>query len=594
MSARRRALFLLLLALAACAAGATGAMGAARADRGGYQIRSFQTDLEVQRDGDVVVTERLEVDFSEPRHGIYRTIPVRYTDPRGFAYSLGFRLLGVEDGRGGKHPVRTSHEGHDVNLRIGDADRTVQGLVTYVIRYRVRDALVARPEHDELYWNATGTDWQAGIGEAGATIRLPAAVDDAGLETAAYVGRFGSTEQGVAIERPSGAEIAFRAPRPLGPLEGLTVAAAWPRGIVERPSALVSGARLAADNWILAAPLAALALWIAQWRRRGRDPQGRGSIVVRYEAPEGVTPGELGTVVDERVDTRDITATLVDLAVRGFVRVRVEEKPLVFGLFSSEEIVLERRRDGAGASEAGLLPHERRMLEALFSGVNEVAIDDLRERFYRHIPGIRDALLERVTARGYFSGKPTAVRTRWGLIGLGGALAVFLVGALWGWLRGGIMPEALGVPLAAAVATAIVGFAFARVMPQRTAKGVELREWALGFEEFVERVEAGKLEQDRARNVFETLLPYAMALGVAAAWARRFEGIYAQGGSPAWFVGKNPVQGLSTRGFERSLSGAMTRTAGAMTQAPRSKGSSGSGGGGSSGGGGGGGGGGSW
>jgi hypothetical protein len=85
-----------------------------------------------------------------------------------------------------------------------------------------------------------------------------------------------------------------------------------------------------------------------------------------------------------------------------------------------------------------------------------------------------------------------------------------------------------------------------------------------------------------------------MALGVAAAWARRFEGIYAQGGSPAWFVGKNPVQGLSTRGFERSLSGAMTRTAGAMTQAPRSKGSSGSGGGGSSGGGGGGGGGGSW
>jgi uncharacterized membrane protein YgcG len=267
---------------------------------------------------------------------------------------------------------------------------------------------------------------------------------------------------------------------------------------------------------------------------------------------------------------------------------------MLFGLFSNEEIVLERQRDGKGATEQDLLPHERRMLEALFTERDEVAIDDLRERFYRHLPGIRDALLERVTARGYFAGKPTAVRMRWGLAGVGVAVAVFLAGALWAWLRGGIMPQALGVPAVAGVLTAIVGFAFAQAMPRRTAKGVELREWALGFEEFVERVEAEKLEQDRARNVFETLLPYAMALGVAAAWARRFEGIYAQGSAPGWFVGRNPAQGFTTSGFERSLSSAMTRTAGAMSQAPRSKGSSGSGGGGSSGGGGGGGGGGSW
>ena len=588
---RRPPGILALLALVVAMA-ATG--GVALADRGGYVIRSFHTDLDVQRDGDVLVTERLEVEFSEPRHGIYRTIPVRYTDPRGFAYALGFRLLGVEDGAGGSHRVRTSQEGRDVNLRIGDPDREVAGRVTYVIRYCVRDALVARPGHDELYWNATGTEWEAAIDEASATVRLPAAVDDAALEKAAYIGRFGSTEPGVAIERPSGTEIAFRAPRPLDPLEGLTVAVAWPRGIVERPSIAVWAARLALENWIVAAPLLALGLWIWQWSRRGRDPKGRGSIVVRYEAPEGVSPGEIGTVVDEKVDTRDITATLVDLAVRGYVRVRVEEKPLIFGLFSNEEIVLERRREAGSPSETSLLPHERQMLEALFSGRDEVEIDDLRERFYRHVPGIRDALLERATQRGYFAGRPTDVRIRWALIGLGGATATFLAGALWAWLRGGILPQALGMPAVAALLTAVIGFAFAQVMPRRTAKGVELREWALGFEEFVERVEAERLEQDRARNVFEALLPYAMALGIAAAWARRFEGIYEQGGPPGWFVGRNLSQGLSTRGFERSLSSAMSRTAGAMTQAPRSKGSSGSGGGGSSGGGGGGGGGGSW
>ena len=591
-SGSRHATLAGLALVAAVVAIATGS--AALADRGGYAIESFHTELDVRRDGDVIVTERLEVLFSEPRHGIYRTIPVRYTDPRGFAYALGFRLLGVEDAAGQSHRVKTSREGRDVNIRIGDPDRTVEGRVTYVIRYRVRDALVVRPEHDELYWNATGNEWEAGIGRASATVRLPAAVDDAALEKAGYIGRFGSTEQGVAIERPSGEEIAFLAPRPLEPLEGLTVAVAWPRGIVERPSLAVWAARLALENWILAAPLLALGLWIRQWRRSGRDPRGRGSIVVRYEAPEGVSPGEIGTVVDEKIDTRDITATLVDLAVRGYVRVRVEEQPLIFGLFSSEEIVLERRREGGGPAEEALLPHERLLLEALFSGGDEVEIDDLRERFYRHVPGIKDALLERVTRRGYFAGKPTEVRIHWALIGVGGAVATFLAGGSWAWLRGGILPQALGMPVAAGVLTAIIGFAFAQVMPRRTAKGVELREWALGFEEFVDRVEAEKLEQDRARNVFESLLPYAMALGVATAWARRFEGIYEQGGPPGWFVGRNPSQGFSTRGFERSLSSAMSRTAGAMTQAPRSRGSSGSGGGGSSGGGGGGGGGGSW
>ena len=135
----------------------------------------------------------------------------------------------------------------------------------------------------------------------------------------------------------------------------------------------------------------------------------------------------------------------------------------------------------------------------------------------------------------------------------------------------------------------------ARAMPRRTRKGVEARSWALGFEEFAGRVETDKLEMDRKRNVFESLLPYAMALGVAEDWARQFEGIYAGGGSPAWYAGSgSPRGGFSTAAFQRSLHSSMTRAAQSMRSSPRSSGSSGSGGGGSSGGGGGGGGGGSW
>jgi uncharacterized membrane protein len=156
------------------------------------------------------------------------------------------------------------------------------------------------------------------------------------------------------------------------------------------------------------------------------------------------------------------------------------------------------------------------------------------------------------------------------------------------------MPQTLILPIAAAVLTAVAFFGFAPAMPQRTRRGVELRRWALGFEEFVDRVERESLEADRARNVFEAMLPYAMALGVASAWARQFEGIYEQGTGPAWFVGRHPMTGFSTRSFERSLSSAMSQTGQMMASSPRSQGSSGGGGGGFSGGGGGGGGGGSW
>jgi len=566
------------------------AASVALADRGAYVIRSFHTALEVERDGDVMVAERLEVDFSAPRHGIYRSIPVRYTDPRGFGYALGFRLLEVTDDEGNRQRVKQSRDGRYVNLRIGDPDREVTGSVIYIIRYRVRDALVARPEHDELYWNATGNEWQAAIEHASATVRLPEAVDDAALETAAYVGRFGSRESGALLDRPGPAEVAFASPRPLGPLEGLTVAVAWPRGLVSRPSAALRVARFLGENWVLAVPLLVLVTMLRLWWLRGRDPAGRGSVVVRYEPPEGVSPGEIGTVVDENVDKRDLTATLVDLAVRGHVRIRVDKKEGFLGLFSSESVVFERLDAGDGER---LLLHEQRLLDALFAGGSEVEMDDLRAKFYRHVPEIKDALYARVVDRGYFAGKPSRVRAAWVGIGLAAGAVTFLLG--WGWVmvRGGILPHALIVPIVAAVATAIACSSFAPAMPRRTRRGVELREWALGFEEFVDRVEGERLEQDRARNVFESLLPYAMALGVAAAWARRFEGVYAAG-SPGWFVGHDPGAAWSTRGFERTLSHAMDRTASAMTEAPRSSGSSGSGGGGSSGGGGGGGGGGSW
>ncbi|GMR24514.1 MAG: hypothetical protein BMS9Abin37_3067 [Acidobacteriota bacterium] len=560
------------------------------ADRGGYRITSFDVELTVEANSDLLVKERLVVDFAEARHGIYRTIPIRYTDPRGYLYSLDFRLLDVVDDTGAAHPTRVTREGKYVKIRIGHPNGAVQGRVVYVVRYRVQDAVAHFAEHDELYWNATGNEWQAPIDAASARVELPAPVARDEIESAAYTGVFGSREKEAIVDYPEDSVIRYRTSTSLAPLEGLSIVAAWPHGLVTFPGAVGRTMRFVRNNWIVLTPFLALVFLTRRYWTAGRDPRGPASVVVQYEPPPDLTPGEIGALVDERVDLRDLTATLVDLAIRGYLRIRVDQKDRLFGLLKKEETWFER----SDRSWDDLREHERKVLAGIFVSGSVVSTEDLEEKFYEQIPKIRDALWEDLANRRFVTGNPSSVRFRWKALGVVAGLLTVALGYTWAAFRGAIFPHALLLPIVAGAVVAFLFFAFSRGMPRRTRKGVELRAWALGFEEFVDRVERDNLEAQRQKNVFEALLPYAMALGVAAAWARQFEGIYASA-PPVWFHGNAAsTSGFSTPRFERTLTTAMSRAGTGMTAAPRSQGSSGFGGGGFSGGGGGGGGGGSW
>lgn len=567
--------------------------GAVAADEGGFTIETFDVDVEIRADAAVLVTEHLVVDFSEPRHGLYRLIPERYTDPTGYQYELGLRLLSVTDDEGRAHEVKEARQGATRNIRIGRADATVRGRVVYNLRYRLDDALRAFDPEDEFYWNVTGNQWNTTIRNASATIRFPGRVDDAVLRRVGYTGAYGSREQAVAFARPAPDEVRVRATRPLGPQEGLTVAVRWPQGLVRYPGPAVKTARFLSRNLILVAPFFVLGFLVFQWKRRGRDPAGPASVVVLYEPPAGLRPAELGTIADERVDLRDITATLVDLAVQGHLHIEVIEEKHLFGLFSSEKIVFHRLSPG---SARPLRDFESLILAGIFyDGGDRKEASDLAQRFYTTIPKVSTALYNALAKEGYFYGSAEHVRRTYALLGLAAAVAVFGAGGLWARLLGGVFPQSLILPLVSAVVTFALFALFARGMPRRTPKGVEARAWSLGFEEFVDRVESDQIEADRRRHVFESLLPYAMALGVAEKWARQFEGIYAGGEAPGWFAGNRPTQtGLSTTTFQRSLQHTIDTAGKSLASAPRSSSSSGFGGGGGSGGGGGGGGGGSW
>lgn len=573
---------LLMLALA----------GPARADLGGFTISRFDVVLDVESNSDLVVTERIEVLFSEPRRGIYREIPVSYTDPAGYQYGYGFRLLSVTDEGGDPRPVKTSRSGAVVRLRIGDPDRRVRGSQVYVVRYRARDVLRRFPDYDELYWNVTGHLWNTRIDEASAIVRLPGEVEASSLDVSAWAGSYGSRQPATQIEYPQPGEVQARSTARLGPREGLTVAIAWPPGLVEFPGPLTRIWRFVARNAIVLAPLLALVFLVRRYRAQGRDPVGPGAVVVRYEPPEGVSAGTIGTLVDEQVDLVDITATIVDLAVRGYLTIRTDVEEAFFGLKKTELTRFTRNRD---RSTDDLLLHERLVLEGLFEkDQDSVSTADLKEEFYRHIPAIRTALYDRLVEKRYVDANPQTVRRA--TIGLGIALGAVTVGLglLLARSQGAIFPNAAVLPIAAGVLTFILFRIFARAMPRRTPEGVEVLAWARGFEEFAGRVEEDRMEREAARSAFESLLPYAMALGVATKWSRKFEGIYLDR-PPTWYVGPMVHQGMfSTVSFHRSLETAMSQTGQSLAAAPRSSGSGGTGGGGFSGGGGGGGGGGSW
>src|SRR5262249_10565976 len=162
-------------------------------------------------------------------------------------------------------------------------------------------------------------------------------------------------------------------------------------------------------------PLAVFGPMLWQWYRRGRDPRRR-PIVPRYEPPDGLSPAEVGALVDHRVDVRDITATLVDLAVRGFIVIEEEKRDGL--LWSSPDCTLRR----AKPPSPDLRPHERALYDGLFAdGGDTVALTTLENRFYRELRGIRDRIFAALVGRGYYTRRPDEVRQQYWI--LAGAVA---------------------------------------------------------------------------------------------------------------------------------------------------------------------------
>jgi uncharacterized membrane protein len=526
-------------------------------------IQSLDATIDVAPDGSIVVFETIVPRFTGSWNGIFRTIPVQYRTPQGLNYTLRLDVETVTDAEGRTLKYENSRERHYRKLKIwvpgaADTTRVVQ------LRYRVPNGLRFFDEHDELYWNVTGDEWEVPIESASAHVRLPAGVS--GVRATAFRGAYGSTERTDVSIAPDGVRV--RTTRGLGMREGLTIVVGWNPGIVHRPTVAEKTASTVYANLPLAIPPLVFFGMLRLWRKRGRDPE-LAPIATQYEPPAEMTPAELGTLIDGKPDMRDITASIVDLAVRGYLHIAETVNERFFGLLSNREYTFTLKKERG--EWAALKQHERDLLGAMFTGSgNSVSLSDLKNKFYKHLPGLRNELYGRLVKDGFYTGRPDRVR----LLYIAGGIAV---GALIGFASGSIMTSFGMQPAAGIVAgvlSALVIVFFGWFMPSRTVRGTRELEKVLGFREFLSRVEGDRLERMvKTPAMFERFLPYAMALGVEDNWAKAFDGIYTQ--PPSWYSGPGGVGTFRPASFTHNLGVMSTAAAATMASAPRSSGGSG-------------------
>lgn len=581
----------------------------------GWEITSFASDYTIDAAGTLHATERIDANFATEKHGIFRDLFWRVDCgsprvpgaeplspcPDGRRRTYDVRVESVTQGNGSAIPYEVSTAGDAWRIKIGDANQLVTGPQSYVIHYTVESALDAFSDHDELYWNASGT-WPVDIAKFTMQVTLPSgSVSDVGCIQGA------AGNDSACHASMSGPVASFQASRTLPPTVQVTVFASFPKRVLSVPPVTTEHKPTLRDFYRLDAIELGGGLVVtvlcafgvaATWWRGGRDRQyktiyyltsdpsehtrplfGEDQVVVEFLPPEGLKPAQMGVILDEKADPLDVTATIIDLAVRGYIHIEEIDQKSWFG--GSKDWRLTKVKD----ADSELQPYEQELQEDIFAVKGSpVQISELRYQFSSKLQEIQKQLYRDAVDRGWFARSPDASRANWmiagGLLTVLGLLVAYGGGYFFGR---GLLFNALPVAGIALVP-------MSRAMARRTATGSEALRRVLGFRRYVATAETRRQEFNEQVGIFARYLPYAIVFGCVGKWAKAFSGLDDQvrQSTSSWYTGTMGT--FAVLAFASNLS---SFSSGVSSTVSSSRSSSG-GGGFSSGGGGGGGGGGSW
>ena len=549
----------------------------------GWTIESFRSDIAIRSTGSLTIVETIDVDFGAlQKHGIFRAIPTRYRydERRDRTYALAVNSVTDRSGRPWMYQLTKGDAATEI--KIGDPARTVSGPQSYRITYAVDGALNAFPDHEELFWNVTGDRWEVPLRAASASVTGPAG---AILRVSCFEGPAGSVaacQSTIATDRAE-----FTATRPFGPGDQLTVVAALRSGAVAVGTPLLVDRPRGIADYFSTSPAASVGsvvvlvggifgVWWLWWTR-GRD-RGRtgGAVVAEYEPPDRLRPAQLGVLIDETADPRDLIATIVDLAVRGYLTITEHPKE---GFFGHTDWTLDRKR-----SSEDLLQYERTLFDGLFKDGPSVLLSSLKGSFAGTLSLAETHLYADAKDRGWFVADPARVRSAYAGLGclvvIAGLGLTWVLGSTVGW-------GLVGLAIVPAGGLLIV---MNKAMPARTEKGSATLAQTNGFKRYMETAETDRAAFAEKEGLFTAYLPYAVMFGSVDKWIRAFAGLDIAKAASSFYVGP---AAFNTAMFASSFGGFSSALATTVVSTPAASGSSGFSGG-SAGGGGGGGGGGSW
>jgi len=604
-------------------------------------IESFHSDIQIQRNGDLLVTETIRV-YAEGaiiRRGIYRDYPTRYQDQHGRQLNVGFELLSVKrDNRAEPHHSESRANG--MRVYIGERNVYLEpGFYQYEIHYRTTRQLGFFDDFDELYWNVTGNNWEFEIRHATAQVTLPGAAETISLT--GYTGRQGSTVQNLDWRRLNDSQLYFETTQPLPRHAGLTIVSGFPKGLITEPDEAQRRAWFIEDNKsaiiVVTGMLGLLIYYLLLWHWVGRDPQA-GVVIPRYRAPAGYSPASMRFIERMGYDKTCFTSAIINLAVKGAIEIGGDD-----GDFQLKK---------TGPARTPLAAGETQVVDGLFAGGNNhVSIEktnhsilsaaiaqhkrslkrDYEKQYFRTnswlvLPAVLATLAIIVAAIANLQSQEMIFKTvflgMFTLIPLSiiyTALKRIISMGRNGFLRYGIflapmfiffgffftsgfplMDFAEGVPLSLViglVSMIALHYFFYQWLKAPTLAGRRLLDQVDGFKHYLQVAEEDEIALQGAprfsSEIYETWLPFAIALDLENEWTKKLDRAVAAGAvaggysQPGWYHGRSH----SDRHFSTTLAGSFNSAIASSSIAPGS--SSGSSGG-SSGGGGGGGGGGGW
>lgn len=609
-----------------------------------YILTKYHVDINVSENNIYSITENINAYFNEPRHGIFRTIPLRNQVVRadGSSYTNRARITNIKV----NHEYQRSRENNNVKLRIGSANKTLTGEEKYTISY---DYLLRNNEkskdYDEFYFNIIGPEWDTAIDNISFTITMPKEFDKTKLGFSA--GKRGSFQSENIKYEVNGNVISGTYIGMLQPKEALTIRIELPEGYFIKVESKTSFLY----KFIYLIPLVFLGLSFFLWRIFGKDD--KVIETVEFYPPVGFNSLEVGYMYNGQATSEDVTSLLIYLANKGYIKISEIEEKLLFSKTKGFKITKLKEYDGDDVNE-------RLFLNGLFAAASshsifdneddktntlpEVTSSDLYDKFYvtnyqilRNVNSStnKNKIFEKgisikrlfiilmviisfciITIKPVFDydGPDNLVLALLfpsigfiiltiGLIGGGNRRNSFITKfflIIWGALFGGIPWGIFVLPSITANPLYLYGYIFGLIcifgmmicfqyLPKRTPYGTEMLGKIKGFKNFLETAEKDKLEAMVEQNptYFYDILPFTYVLGVSDKWIKKFETISMQ--APSWYDSPNAFNISSFNSFMNTTTASASK---AMSSSPAS--SSPSTGGGFSGGGSGGGGGGSW